>query len=102
MTDIRPRFEVHKLEGDVDRAKYNKDKDGKLVLETVKEPAGWMVYFPNGSSIRVRTEQEMMRCGFMEPSPLVDMESGDIIPQQQTNPLKRRSEQVTHSRQTQL
>ncbi len=101
MTDIRPRFEVHELEGEVDRVKFNKDESGKLVKVIVKEPAGWMVYFPNGSSIRVRTLAEMQRCGFMEPSPLVDMESGDIVPQQQVDVLKRRSEQVTSSRRSQ-
>lgn len=101
-TEIRPRFEVHPLEGEVEREKFSKDKEGKLIKKTFKEPGGFMVYFPNGASMRVRTKEELERLGFAEPAPLVDMQTGEIIPQQQTDALRRRSDQMTSTRRTNL
>ena len=75
-----------------------------LVKYTEDEPAGWMVYFPNGSSVRIRTEAEMVRCGFFEDPELVDMETGDVVGRKSNGSLKTRSEQKTaknkSSRQT--
>lgn len=101
-TEIKPRFEVHPLDEEVDREKYVKDKDGKFIKKTFKEPGGFMVYFPNGASMRVRTQEELVRLGFAEPAPLVDMTTGEIIPQPQADALRRRSEQMTSSRRTNI
>ena len=45
----------------------------------IEEPAGYMVFFPSGSSIRFRTDDELKRLGFDSPANLVDMESGEIV-----------------------
>lgn len=93
MTKIRPKFEVEELSGEVDHTKYVKDEDGNLVQETVKEPAGFMVYFPSGNSIRVRNEKELKRLGFHRNSTLIDMESGDEVGEVQVGSLKKLSQQ---------
>ena len=54
-----------------------------------------MVYFPNGASIRVRTEAELKRLGFDKGADLVDMDSGDIVGNAGQTSLKARSEQLT-------
>ena len=101
MSTIRPRYEVHKLDGKVDRTitKQLVDDKGKPIggfeNETVQEDAGWMVYFPTGSSIRIRTQGEMERLGFDRPPELVDMDRGDVVGTTATASLKSRSEQKT-------
>tara|TARA_R100000008_G_C3579695_1_gene167628 strand:+ start:249 stop:608 length:360 start_codon:yes stop_codon:yes gene_type:complete len=101
MSTIRPRYEVHKLDGEVDHEvfKMRVDDDGKpaggFESEIVKEDAGWMVYFPSGASIRVRTKEELKRLGFDKSADLVDMDSGDIVGNTGQVSLKSRSEQLT-------
>jgi|TARA_Y100000296_G_scaffold85597_1_gene122011 threonyl-tRNA synthetase len=96
---IKPRFEVHKLEGTAMKtiAKPKTDKKGTLLggfdYEEVEVDAGWMVYFPNGSSIRVWTEEEMERQGFLNDPHLVNMETGDDMGAASHTSLKSRSEQ---------
>ena len=96
---VRPRFEVHKLKGKGVRhiASPKTDKEGKLLggfeYEDKEVPAGWMVYFPNGSSVHIWTEEEMERCGFLADPTLIDMESGEEVPQAAPQSLKSRSEQ---------
>ena len=74
--DIKPAFEVEILEGNemVTRQFFD---DG--ILKKVEEsvPKGWMVYFPAGHSIRVRSETELRRLGFHNAPNLLDMESDD-------------------------
>ena len=101
MSTIRPRYEVHKLDGEVDHEifKMRVDDEGKpaggFESKMVKEDAGWMVYFPNGASIRVRTDEELKRLGFDKGADLVDMDSGDIVGSAGQTSLKARSEQLT-------
>jgi hypothetical protein len=106
--NIKPRFEVHKLDGKAVKkvAKPKMDKAGKLLggfdYEDLEVDAGWMVYFPNGSSIRVWTEEEMLRQGFLSEPDLVNMETGDVVGKSANQSLKSRSEQkerVTKSSQ---
>lgn len=47
--------------------------------ETVEYDSAWMVYFPSGHSLRVETKDEMVRLGYMEPPPVIDMETGEEI-----------------------
>jgi len=95
--NVKPRFEVHQLDGEGTRriAKPKTDKEGKLLggFEFVdkKVPAGWMVYFPNGSSIHVWTQEEMERQGFLSAPDLVNMETGDLMGKSNTQSLKDRS-----------
>ena len=89
--NLRPRFEVHKLDGTgtrrIAKPKVQLDKDGEVVTNDKGHPvllggfdyedrevdAGWMVYFPSGASIHVWTEEEMIRQGFLEDPTLVDI-----------------------------
>jgi hypothetical protein len=48
--------------------------------ETVEIPEGWDVYFPSGHSVRIESRQEMIRLGYMDPPPMIDMETGEEIP----------------------
>ena len=98
--EIKPRFEVHKLDGTAMKtiAKPKTDKKGALLggfdYEDIEVDAGWMVYFPNGASIRIWTKEEMERQGFLSAAALVDMETGDIVGRQQDTSLKSRAEQM--------
>tara|TARA_R100001594_G_scaffold134845_1_gene176202 strand:- start:447 stop:791 length:345 start_codon:yes stop_codon:yes gene_type:complete len=97
--NIKPRYEAHKLEGTASKqiAKPKTDSKGKLLggfeYEDVEVDAGWMVYFPNGSSIRVWTKEEMDRQGFLSAPNLVNMETGDDMGPSANASLKSRSEQ---------
>jgi hypothetical protein len=96
---IKPRFEVHKIEGQAKRriASPKKDKEGTLLGGfdyTDKEvDAGWMVYFPNGASIHVWTEEERERQGFLGKVHLVNMETGDDMGTASDTSLRAKSEQ---------
>ena len=109
--NLRPRFEVHKLDGTgtrrIAKPKVQLDKDGEVVTNDKGHPillggfdyedrevdAGWMVYFPSGASIHVWTEEEMIRQGFLEDPTLVDMETGDDMGTASLGSLKSLSEQ---------
>ena len=97
--NVKPRYEVHKLEGTGIRrvATPKADKEGKLLggfdYEDKEVDAGWMVYFPNGSSIRVWTKEEMDRQGFLRNPTLVNMETGDDMGTASHTSLKSLSEQ---------
>ena len=106
MTDIKPRFEVDVLKGKRVRrmASPKKDKNGKLLggfeYTDVDAPAGYMVYFPSGSSIHIWTMEEMIRQGFDKDPKLVDMESGEERPAMEDISLKSRSERKESVRKT--
>jgi len=113
MANVKPKFEVHKLEGKTIRSVANpkvdpkrKDKNGNPVLlggfdyEDKEVDAGWMVYFPSGSSIRIWTKEEMVRQGFLRPSPLVDMDTGDTVAPEENVSLKEHSERKTSRTRT--
>jgi len=96
--DIKPAFEVEALTGKekVTRSFY---EDGvfKQVDESVDK--GWMIYFPNGTSIRIRSEDEMRRLGFLEAPNLLDMESGDEVMNRNMS-LKENARRKTKSRKS--
>ncbi len=80
--NIKPQYIVQKIEGTVPHttAKVDqKSKDGGFVYVTADEPGGWMVFFPSGSSIRVRTDDELVRLGFDSPANLIDMDTGEVV-----------------------
>ena len=97
--DIKPRYEVERLTGEVEVDKLvphtRTIKQGTKTRETttwkhkkVMEPAGFMVYLPNKSSYRVRDEEKLRELGLDVPpgeavasSPdLVDMDTGELVP----------------------
>jgi hypothetical protein len=111
MSDIKPKFEVHKLDGKRTRkfvtSKVQLNGAGEPVLDKNDNPvlaggfehsekevdAGWMVYFPSGSSIHIWTEEEMQRQGFLREPGLVNMDTGDEVDPEVNVSLKARSEQ---------
>lgn len=90
----KPRYEVHSLPGKVlrDVNVFDKKTNG-FVSKQVEESGGFMVYFPNGSSIRCRNEEHLKQLGFDKPAPYIDMETGDTVAPPIGN-LKARSEQL--------
>lgn len=83
--DIKPAFVVQRIQGKYERTvvRYSKDENKKPVRnEEVEEfEDGYMVYFPRGHSIFVKTDKELERLGFANQPDLIDMNSGDIVGQ---------------------
>lgn len=77
-TNIQPEYEVETLEGTVVE-KQIKRVDGRNVETDVEVPAGYMVFFPRGHSMRVRNDAELARLGFDNPANLIDTESGEVV-----------------------
>ena len=104
MPNVKPRFEVHEIEGgEVDHTIFvaTKDDKGKHLTfkkETVKRPAGWMIYFPNGSSIRLDDPERLKQYGFDRSPTNVDMESGDELGDKSDQSLRSHSEQKTKTK----
>jgi hypothetical protein len=68
--------------------------DAGITFKEIEEPAGYMVYFPRGASIRVSTLKRLKQLGLSELAPLVDMESGDEQPNPSSVSLKARTESL--------
>lgn len=91
MANIEQAYEVEKLPGEVSVEVCEIEhvavpgKDGKtrpqIVRKTIKQPAGYMVYFPRGHSIRVASEEKLREMG-IDPAgaPLIDMDTGHVLP----------------------
>ena len=77
--NIKPQYIVQKLEGKRKHTIASPSDKGGFDYKEIEEPAGYMVFSPSGSSIRVRTDDELKRLGFDSPANLVDMESGEIV-----------------------
>ncbi len=108
MSTVKPRFQIEKLKGTtirrvvssrVDPEKKDRNGNPKLLggfdYEDKKVDAGWMVYFPSGSSIHVLTEEEMERQGFLRDPTLVDMETGYDTEPAPSASFKSKSEQLS-------
>lgn len=96
MANIRPRYEVKDIsDQEFERTVYDKDDNGVLVRKTVKENMGYMVYFPTGASMHVRTKEELNRLGFNTPAELIDLENGEVVGSTGQHSLERLSEQKT-------
>lgn len=74
---LRPRFKVKKLTG-TRKVPRCMRVDGMLATVMVDEPAGNMVYFPDGHSIRV-SDAELRRLGLDRSAQVIDMETGDPV-----------------------
>ena len=97
MAERKPRFKIEKLEGtrtrrvaspivkldDKGEKVLNKDGDpillGGFDYEDLEVDAGWMIYFPSGSSIHVWSQEEMERQGFLEDPTMVNMDGESEI-----------------------
>jgi hypothetical protein len=95
MPDIKPKYEVHKLPGKTTRTYASPSEKGGFEYEDKEVDSGYMVYFPNGSSIRCWDDKHLEQLGFNEPAALIDMESGDEMGVAHPGVLKARSEQKT-------
>ena len=83
---VMPKYEVEKIDGEVEREKviFNRAAGG-LKATVAKEDAGYMVYFPRGHSIRVKDRKGLEALGFHLPSPVVN-EDGDVVPELEPEP----------------
>lgn len=123
--NIRPRYEVEKIEGTV-REAYQTiefeaivDDQGqpivvngkpkrriKRVVAYKEVPYGYNVYMPNGNSLRVRTPEDLVRLKLVGPAAEVDMETGEIIPKDVRVSLKdlhaQKEKRNSHSRRRTL
>lgn len=90
---IRPRFETE----DVSDRKFTRriaKHNGKTFSYAEKtEKGGFMVYFPQGHSIHVRTERELKRLGFDRAPSMIDMVTGEEV--NMNTSLKERSGWMT-------
>ncbi len=97
--DIKPCWEVEELEGEVEKTVilYTVDDNGISHREekTVKEPAGYMVYFPQGHSIRVRNAADLETMGLTNDVRLIDMNTGEPFEPPQAMSLKQHVASVT-------
>ncbi len=117
MTDIKPKYEVHKANGTFKRVYYKViyktddkgktllDKDGNKIYLNLEqfekeEDRGFMVYFPDGHSIHVRNENKLKELGFNKPANFVDMETGEEVDQPLAISLKELSARKTQPSRT--
>lgn len=94
----RPYFQVEKQEGTFTRTVIHFEEDVKVITNSqgierkvitrrmvpVKEEyeGRYMIYFPQGHSMCVDAddEEQLRRIGVLKPVPIVDMNSGEFIP----------------------
>jgi hypothetical protein len=103
--NVKPAFEVHPLEGFVEQTYHRFDKSERdagrpgLVSYKKRVPAGYMVYFPQGHSIRVGTEQELKRLNLHMVPHKIDMDSGEALP---IETLSLKEQNTIHNRQARI
>jgi hypothetical protein len=79
---IRARYATKYLgKQKVEYVKCTIDAETKSLQQepAVEERDCWMVYFPQGHSIRVTSRAELERMGFDKKPRMVDMETGDVV-----------------------
>lgn len=76
--NVKPAFQVVYRDKPYTTQKV-KRVDGAFVYENVEEKGYWMVYFPQGHSIRITKEAELKRLGFDQSPSLVDMKEGEVV-----------------------
>lgn len=70
----RLAYVVHELEGTVRRPVHIAGKKGGVSVKEVEEPAGYLVYFPRGHVLRVRTRKELRQYGLDQEAPFINMQ----------------------------
>ena len=105
MPDIKPRYEVHAVPEDERTPRTVTAHQGKEgsggIFESTEVPDDrpqYDVYFPHGHSIRIIGDEELAAQGFVDPSVLVDMESGDVVGRMADNSLKTHSQRKTKNK----
>lgn len=111
--NVRPAFEVEKLEGTyfVTTAQYTPktDVDGKPILrksgmpvyersfKKEERPRGFMVYFPQGHSTHIPTEELLIDLGYAARPKKVDIVLGEEVPEGMDESLKELSIRKTRA-----
>ena len=87
---VRPKYQIKPIEGTVERPVV-KIIDGKFQQVMVEEPAGFMVFFPSGASMRARDVEQLRELGINpnEVPGLIDMETGEEVAQPQVADLEQ-------------
>lgn len=78
--DIKPPYQVERLEGKVQRV-VTDIENGTFVQREIEEDAGYMVYLPSGGSLRARSIAHLRELG-IDPNVtpgLMDMETGEEV-----------------------
>lgn len=97
--DLRPKFEVEDVSNQTHkRCVITKHSKGVFETEEVEDTRGYMVYMPQGHSIHVRSKDELRRLGFLGQGHIVDMNSGEVVPETREVSLKELNERRTRSR----
>lgn len=94
--DIKPAFQAEKITGNFFRMVMHIEEDirnvgplgnkqivtRKLVPKREEFTEGYMIYFPQGHSMFIASDDvdQLMRVGVMGPPKVVDMNSGEEIP----------------------
>lgn len=84
---LKPAFKVEELEGTREVTLHGFDTKGRKTIKTVEVPAGFLVTFAKGHSIRVANEEELHRLGFDQTIPLVDVDGDDEPQGMVSNPI---------------
>ena len=95
--DFKPAFQVEKLEGTFYRMVMHIEEDVRMVGPNANKPlitrklipkreefeGGYMIYFPQGHSMFIASDdlEQLRRIGVLEQPRLVDMNSGEEVPQ---------------------
>jgi len=95
--DIKPAFQAEKITGNFTRTVIHIQEDVRQVgalkdkaiitrkmVPVVEEfTEGYMVYFPQKHSVFIAADdtEQLRRVGILEAPPLVDMASGEVVPQ---------------------
>lgn len=85
---IKPRFETEDISAKKFVRTIAKHNGKTISFDKKDDKCGYMIYFPQGHSIHVRTVEELRRLGFDRRPSMIDMESGEDVPLQINQSLK--------------
>lgn len=76
---VEKSITVYKVKREIVLRNGNKRPVYEKTVEKELVPAGYMVTFPNGSALRIDSEDELKRLGLHMVPGLVNMETGDVV-----------------------
>ena len=115
-TDVKPWQQAKKITGEFYRTIMKIEEDvkeitnaagvtrkvvtRKMVPTKERFTEAYMLYFPQGHSIRIPADDEdaLRRLGVLEPQPLVDMNTGELVPQSMQQDLESLVSSKTRNR----
>jgi len=87
--DVKPRFEAEEVDEKYKRRVFHKENGENIECKVeVVDGTSWIIEFPQGHSIRVTSEAEMIRLGFLDRPSLLDMNTGEYLTPEQPKSLK--------------